>query len=52
MLNRSLLIKLLIDALEYFTNLRKMVIFTNRYLLKMNLKIDSQEFVFLLKGTM
>jgi hypothetical protein len=51
MLNRSLLIKLLIDALEYFYKpLRKMVIFSNRYLLKMNLKIESQEFVFFTKG--
>jgi len=51
MLNRTLLIRLLIDALEYFYKpLRKMVIFTNRYLLKMNLKIESQEFVFFTKG--
>ena len=51
MLNRSLLIRLLIEALEYFyTPLRKIVIFSNRYLLKMNLKINSQEFVFFTKG--
>jgi amino acid transporter len=51
MLNRSFLIKVLIDALEYFYKpLRKMVIFSNRYLLKMNLKIKSQEFVFFTKG--
>ena len=51
MLNRSLLIRLLIEALEYFYRpLRKMVIFSNRYLLKMNLKINSQEFVFFTKG--
>ncbi len=51
MLNRSLLIRLLIEALEYFYKpLRKMVIFSNRYLLKMNLKIKSQEFVFFTKG--
>lgn len=51
MLNRSFLIKVLIEALEYFYKpLRKMVIFSNRYLLKMNLKIKSQEFVFFTKG--
>ncbi|MGA9638635.1 APC family permease [Flavobacterium sp.] len=51
MLNRSFLIKVLIEALEYFYKpLRKMVIFSNRYLLKMNLKINSQEFVFFTKG--
>ncbi|WP_026707365.1 APC family permease [Flavobacterium frigidarium] len=51
MLNRSLLIRLLIEGLEYFyTPLRKIVIFSNRYLLKMNLKINSQEFVFFTKG--
>ena len=51
MLNRSLLIRLLIEALEYFYRpLRKMVIFSNRYLIKMNLKINSQEFVFFTKG--
>ena len=51
MLNRTLLIRLLIEALEYFyTPLRKMVIFSNRYLHKMNLKIESQEFVFFTKG--
>jgi amino acid transporter len=51
MLNRSFLIQVLIDALEYFYNpMRKMVIFSNRYLVKMNLKINSQEFVFFTKG--
>lgn len=51
MLNRSFLIKVLIEALEYFYKpLRKMVIFSNRYLLKMNLKINSQELVFFTKG--
>ncbi len=51
MLNRSFLIHVLIDALEYFYKpLRKMVIFSNRYLLKMNLKINSQELVFFTKG--
>ena len=51
MLNRTFLIQVLIYALEYFYNpLRKMVIFSNRYLLKTNLKIKSQEFVFFTKG--
>lgn len=51
MLNRSFLIKVLIEAVEYFYRpLRKMVIFTNRYLHKMNLNINSQEFVFFTKG--
>ncbi|WP_338407735.1 APC family permease [uncultured Flavobacterium sp.] len=51
MLNRTMLIQLLIDALEYFYKpMRKMVIFSNRYLIKLNLKINSQEFVFFTKG--
>jgi amino acid transporter len=51
MLNRSFIILVLIQALEYFYNpLRKMVIFSNRYLNKMNSKITSQEFVFFTKG--
>ncbi|NGY38730.1 APC family permease [Flavobacterium sp. XN-5] len=51
MLNRSFLIQLTIDALEYFYKpMRKMVIFSNRYLMKLNLKINSQEFVFFTKG--
>jgi amino acid transporter len=51
MLGRSFLIQVLIDALEYFYKpMRKMVIFSNRYLMKMNLKINSQEFVFFTKG--
>jgi hypothetical protein len=41
----------MIDALEYFYKpMRKMVIFSNRYL--MNLKINSQEFVFSPKAMM
>jgi hypothetical protein len=52
MLNRSLLIKLLIDALEYFTNLLKWSSLLTAICLKMNLKIESQEFVFFTKGTM
>lgn len=51
MLNRSFLILALIEALEYFYKpLRKMVIFSNRYLIKLNNKIHSQEFVFFTKG--
>ncbi|HJS01066.1 MAG TPA: APC family permease [Flavobacterium sp.] len=51
MLNRSFLILALVQALEYFYNpLRKFVIFSNRYLIKMNLEIRSQEFVFFTKG--
>jgi amino acid transporter len=51
MLGRSFLIQVMIDALEYFYKpMRKMVIFSNRYLMKMNLKINSQEFVFFTKG--
>jgi amino acid transporter len=51
MLNRSFLILVLIEALEYFYRpLRKMVIFSNRYLNKLNAKIVSQEFVFFTKG--
>ena len=39
------------DALEYFYKpLRRFVIFSNRYLIKMNKKIHSQEFVFFTKG--
>jgi amino acid transporter len=51
MLNRSFLIQVLIDLLEYFYNpLRKMVVLTNRYLNKMHLTVTSQEFVFFTKG--
>jgi len=51
MLNRSILIRLLIDALEYFYEpLRKMVVLSNRYLNKMHLNVTSQEFVFFTKG--
>jgi amino acid transporter len=51
MLNRSVLIRLLIEAIEYFYKpLRKMVILSNRYLTKMNAKINNQEFVFFTKG--
>ncbi len=51
MLNRSFLIMVLVQALEYFYEpLRKMVIFSNRYLISMNHKINAQEFVFFTKG--
>lgn len=51
MLNRVILIRLLIEALEYFYKpLRKMVILSNRYLQRMSVEINSQEFVFFTKG--
>lgn len=51
MLNRVILIRLLIEALEYFYQpLRKMVILSNRYLQKLSVEINSQEFVFFTKG--
>lgn len=51
MLNRVILIRLLIEALEYFYQpLRKMVIVSNRYLQNLSLQINSQEFVFFTKG--
>lgn len=51
MLNRVILIKLLIEALEYFYQpLRRMVILSNRYLQNLSVKINSQEFVFFTKG--
>jgi amino acid transporter len=51
MLNRTTIIQLLIDALEYFSRpLRVIVLFSNRYLVTLNTKINSQEFVFFTKG--
>ncbi|MBW1658362.1 APC family permease [Flavobacterium quisquiliarum] len=51
MLNRVILIRLLIEALEYFYQpLRKMVILSNRYLQNLSTQINSQEFVFFTKG--
>jgi hypothetical protein len=51
MLNRTFLIQFVIYALEYFYNpLRKVVVLSNRYLIKMHLTIKSQEFVFFTKG--
>jgi hypothetical protein len=40
----------MIDALEYFLQTNANGFFSNRYLMKMNLKINSQEFVFFTKG--
>lgn len=51
MLNRVILIRLLIEVLEYFYQpLRKMVIVSNRYLRNLSIEINSQEFVFFTKG--
>jgi amino acid transporter len=51
MLNRSMINKILIEALEYFYQpLRKMVLLSNRYLNNLNQKINDQEFVFFTKG--
>lgn len=51
MLNRVILIRLLIEALEYFYQpLRRIVILSNRYLQNLSSEINSQEFVFFTKG--
>lgn len=51
MLNRTILIQFLIEALEYFYQpIRKLVVLSNRYLFRMNQNITSQEFVFFTKG--
>ncbi len=51
MLNRSFIVKFMIEALEYFYKpLRKMIILSNHYLLNLHMKINSQEFVFFTKG--
>jgi len=51
MLNRSFIVKLLIETLEYFyRHLRRIVVISNHYLLKLNRRISSQEFVFFTKG--
>jgi len=51
MLNRVFLIRVLVISLEYFYEpLRRMVIVSNRYLRKLSLEINSQEFVFFTKG--
>lgn len=51
MLNRSQLIQLNLDVLDYFYKpIRKFAILGNRYLRKLQQKIHSQEFVFFTKG--
>ncbi len=51
MLNRSLVLTIMIETLEYlYSPLRKVVILSNRYLNRMQKKIHSQEFVFFTKG--
>ncbi len=51
MLNRSMIIQIGLDALEYFYRpIRRIVIVSNRYLQKMQRKINAQEFVFFTKG--
>lgn len=51
MLNRVMLIKVLIEILEYFYQpLRRFVIVSNRYLQNLSTEINSQEFVFFTKG--
>jgi amino acid transporter len=51
MLNRALIVRMLIYALDYlYEPMRKMVIISNRYLQKLHTKINSQEFVFFTKG--
>ncbi len=51
MLNRSVIIQIGLDALEYFYKpIRRLVIISNRYLQKMQRKINAQEFVFFTKG--
>lgn len=51
MLNRTAIIQLGVDALEYFYKpVRRLVVVSNRYLQKMQRKINAQEFVFFTKG--
>ena len=51
MLNRLFLIEFSITMLEYFyTPLRKFVVNSNRFLNRLHVKINSQEFVFFTKG--
>lgn len=51
MLNRSLIVKLMIETLEYlYKPLRRMILVSNHYLLNLHSKINSQEFVFFTKG--
>jgi len=51
MLNRSVIIQLGVDALEYFYKpIRRFAVVSNRYLQRLHRKIHSQEFVFYTKG--
>jgi hypothetical protein len=51
MLNRSLLIQVSLDAIEYlYKPVRKFAVLSNRYLRRMHKKIHSQVFVFFTKG--
>lgn len=51
MLNRTAIIQLGVDGLEYFYKpVRRLVIVSNRYLQQMQRKINAQEFVFFTKG--
>jgi hypothetical protein len=51
MLNRSVIVQLGLDALEYFYKpVRKFAVIGNRYLRQLQRKIHSQEFVFYTKG--
>lgn len=51
MLNRGLIVKLLIQTIEYlYSPLRRWVIVSNRFLNKLHLRLKSQELVFFTKG--
>lgn len=51
MLNRSIIVQLSLDALDYFYKpVRKFAVVGNRYLRQLQRKIHSQEFVFYTKG--
>lgn len=51
LMSRSLVVKYSIDVLDYlYEPLRKFVIMSNRYLQKLHVTINSQEFVFFTKG--
>jgi len=51
MLNRAMIVKFLMEVIEYmYSPLRKAVIISNFHLKKLHTKINSQEFVFFTKG--
>jgi amino acid transporter len=51
MLNRGLIVKILIETIEYlYSPLRKWVIISNRFLNKLHIRLKSQELVFFTKG--